>query len=324
MFLLRFDLRIPPFVDSLTPTVQYGEMLEMVRWADGEGFAGVVLSEHHGSEDGFMNAPLAVAGAVLGATRNLFCSVSALLLPLHDPLRVAEDVAALDLLAPGRLNVVIGIGYRESEFEMFGRDRSRRGAEAEAGIRTILRAWEGEPFEVDGRTVWVTPRPASDPHSLLAVGGSVEASAKRAARLHLPFIPAIGDQALLDAYLLESAACGHEAPFCAMPSGPGLVIVTRDPDRLWEQIGPNLVYDASVYASWQYPDQRTSWMVEADDIDQLRAGGQHLIVTPEECVELVRADGVVVLHPLCGGIDPAIGWESLHLVANEVMPALAG
>jgi|TARA_B100001105_G_scaffold136614_1_gene109511 alkanesulfonate monooxygenase SsuD/methylene tetrahydromethanopterin reductase-like flavin-dependent oxidoreductase (luciferase family) len=324
MFLLRFDLRIPPFVDSLTPTVQYGEMLEMVRWADGEGFAGVVLSEHHGSEDGFMNAPLAVAGAVLGATRNLFCSVSALLLPLHDPLRVAEDVAALDLLAPGRLNVVIGIGYRESEFEMFGRDRSRRGAEAEAGIRTILRAWEGEPFEVDGRTVWVTPKPASDPHSLLAVGGSVEASARRAARLHLPFIPAIGDRALLDAYLLESAACGHEAPFCAMPSGPGLVIVTRDPDRLWGEIGPNLVYDASVYASWQYPDQRTSWMVEADDIDQLRAGGQHLIVTPEECVELVRADGVVVLHPLCGGIDPAIGWESLHLVANEVMPALAG
>ena len=109
-----------------------------------------------------------------------------------------------------------------------------------------------------------------------------------------------------------------------MPSGPGLVIVTRDPDRLWEQIGPNLVYDASVYASWQYPDQRTSWMVEADDIDQLRAGGQHLIVTPEECVDLVRADGVVVMHPPCGGIDPSIGWESLHLVAEEVMPALAG
>ena len=57
MFLLRFDLRIPPFVEGLTPAAQYGEMLEMVRWADGEGFAGVVLSEHHGTEDGFMNAP---------------------------------------------------------------------------------------------------------------------------------------------------------------------------------------------------------------------------------------------------------------------------
>ena len=324
MFLLRFDLRIPPFVEGLTPVAQYGEMLEMVRWADDRGFAGVVLSEHHGCEDGFINAPLVVAGAVLGATRNLFCSVSALLLPLHDPLRVAEDIAALDLLAPGRLNVVVGIGYREAEFEMFGRDRSRRGADAEAGIRTMLRAWEGEPFELDGRTAWVTPKPASDPRSLLAVGGSVVASARRAARLHLPFIPAVEDRELLDAYLLESEACGHGSPFCMMPSGAGLVMVTRDPDALWDRIGPNLLYDALAYASWQYPDQRTSWKVEADDVEQLRAGGQHLIVTPEECVDLVRAGGAVVLHPLCGGIDPGVGWESLHLVVDEVMPALAG
>ena len=106
MFLLRFDLRIPPFVDGLTPADQYREFLEMIRWADQRGFAAVVLSEHHGTEDGYMSAPLVLAGAVLGATRNLFCSVSALLLPLQDPLRAAEDIAALDRLAPGRLKAV--------------------------------------------------------------------------------------------------------------------------------------------------------------------------------------------------------------------------
>ncbi len=90
MLLLRFDLRIPPFVEDLTPARQYGEMLDMVRFADAHGFAGVVLSEHHAADDGFMSAPLVVAAGVLGATRNLFCSVSALLLPLHDPIRVAE------------------------------------------------------------------------------------------------------------------------------------------------------------------------------------------------------------------------------------------
>ncbi|HAQ03263.1 MAG TPA: LLM class flavin-dependent oxidoreductase, partial [Acidimicrobiaceae bacterium] len=51
-------------------------------------------------------------------------------------------------------------------------------------------------------------------------------------------------------------------------------------------------------------------------------GGQHLIVTPQECVDLVRNDGAVVLHPLVGGVDPGIGWESLELVANKVIPAL--
>ena len=116
MLLLRFDLRIPPFVDDLTPARQYGEMLEMVRFVDDHGFAGVVLSEHHGAEDGFMSAPLVVAAGVLSATRNLFCSVSALLLPLHDPIRVAEDVAAIDLMAPGRIMVVAGVGYRDEEF----------------------------------------------------------------------------------------------------------------------------------------------------------------------------------------------------------------
>ena len=112
MFVLRFDLRIPPFVSSLTHGEQYSEFLKMVKWADDKGFAAVVLSEHHGTEDGYMNSPLLLAGGVLGKTSNLFCSVSALLLPLHDPLRIAEEIATVDLMAPGRLNVVIGVGYR--------------------------------------------------------------------------------------------------------------------------------------------------------------------------------------------------------------------
>ena len=63
MILLRFDLRIPPFVKNLDHARQYAEMLEMCRYADVNGFAGVVLSEHHGSEDGFMSAPLEIGRA---------------------------------------------------------------------------------------------------------------------------------------------------------------------------------------------------------------------------------------------------------------------
>ena len=324
MILLRFDLRIPPFVDGLTHARQYAEMLEMCRFTDEHGFAGVVLSEHHGSEDGFMNAPLVVAAGVLGATRNLFCSVSALLLPLHEPLRVAEDIAAIDLMAPGRINVVAGVGYRDEEFAMFGRDHTRRGRATDEALAIMLEAWKGEPFEVDGRPARVTPRPASDPHALLSVGGSVEASARRAARHHLPFVPAVHDPDLEAAYLDESARVGHGAPFCLMPSGPGLVLVTRDTEALWDRIAENLLYDARTYATWQKPDQRTSWQVDATDLDALRAGGQHAVLTPGQCIDLVRSKGAAVVHPLCGGIDPEIGWETLRLIADEVIPALTG
>ena len=323
MFVLRFDLRIPPFVETLTHGEQYREFFKMIEWADDKGFAAVVLSEHHGTEDGYMNSPLLLAGSVLGATKSLFCSVSALLLPLHDELRIAEEIATVDLIGPGRFNVVVGIGYRESEFEMFAKNRKTRGKDTEEGIRTILTALKGEPFEYKGREVLVSPKPVSDPSSLISVGGSVEISAKRAARLGLPFVPAVRDDSLETTYYAEAREVGYENPMCMMPSGPGMVMVSEDPERLWSEIGENLIYDAVTYAAWQYQDQRSSWHVEGTSIDELKKGGQHLIVTPEECVDLVRSNGVAVLHPLVGGLDPEIGWESLELVANRVIPALS-
>ena len=322
MFVLRFDLRIPPFVTNLTHAEQYREFLRMVEWSDDKGFAAVVLSEHHGTEDGYMNSPLLLARSVLGRTSNVFCSVSALLLPLHDPLRIAEEIATIDLIAPGRFNVVIGVGYRESEFEMFGKNRKTRGKDTEDGIRAVLTALKGRPFTYNGREVLITPKPVSDPSSLISVGGSVEISAKRAARLGLSFVPAVRDENLESVYYEEAKAVGYENPMCMMPSGPGMVIVTEDPERTWNEIGDNLIYDAISYAAWQYKDQRSSWHIEGTSIEELKAGGQHLIVTPDECVDLVKTNGAAVLHPLIGGIDPSIGWESLELVANKVIPTL--
>ena len=322
MFNLRFDLRTPPFTE-VTHGDQYRAMLEMVKWADTRGFAGAITSEHHGAEDGFMSAPLAISAAILGSTDNLMCTLSALLVPYHDPLRLAEDIAAIDLMAPGRFIVIAGLGYREFEFEMFGKDRTRRGRDTEEAIKVMQQAWTGEPFEYEGRTAWVTPKPVTQPHPIVMVGGSVPASAKRAARLRLPYMPPIGDQELVDLYYAEAAEIGFEGAFAMAPDGPGLVLVTEDPDALWARIGPNMLYDAQAYASWQYPDQRSGWHVEAEDIEGLKASGQFEVLTPDQCVELVRTKGAATLHPLCGGIDPAIGWETLELVVDKVMPALA-
>ena len=136
------------------------------------------------------------------------------------------------------------------------------------------------------------------------------------------FVPAVRDENLESVYYEEAKAVGYENPMCMMPSGPGMVIVTEDPERTWNEIGDNLIYDAISYAAWQYKDQRSSWHIEGTSIEELKAGGQHLIVTPDECADLVKTNGAAVLHPLIGGIDPSIGWESLELVANKVIPTL--
>lgn len=322
MFQLRFDLRVPPFA-STTHEQLYREAMDMVEWADERGFMGIVISEHHGVDDGYISSPLTLAGGMLGRTRRLMCTISALLVPYHDPLRLAEDIACVDLVSGGnRLVVIAGLGYREAEFEMFAKDRSRRGKLLDEAVDTMLKAWTGEPFEYQGRMVRVTPRPATRPHPTMMIGGSAEISARRAARFHLPYMPPIADKHLANVYYDEAKKLGFETPFVMMPSGPGAVIVADDPERVWDQIGPHALYDAQTYASWQYADQRSSWHVDAEDIAGVRSSGQYQVVTPDDCAKLARDNAAVVLHPLMGGIDPGIGWQSLQLVVDKVMPQL--
>jgi alkanesulfonate monooxygenase SsuD/methylene tetrahydromethanopterin reductase-like flavin-dependent oxidoreductase (luciferase family) len=207
---------------------------------------------------------------------------------------------------------------------MFGVDRSRRGAILEDAVRTMQQAWSGEPFEHEGRPARITPTPFRR-EPLMFVGGSTEIAAKRAARLRVNFWPAIGDPELKAAYEAECAEQGWSGGFTVMPNGPGFVHVTEDPERDWARIGPHALYDAQTYASWQTPGQRSSVHVAAETVDDVKASGVYRVVTPDECVALAGdlGDlGGLVFHPLMGGMDPALGWESLELFESAVRPKL--
>jgi alkanesulfonate monooxygenase SsuD/methylene tetrahydromethanopterin reductase-like flavin-dependent oxidoreductase (luciferase family) len=318
---IRFDLRCPAFSPA-THAELYAACLEQCAWADERGFESVVLSEHHGVEDGYLPSPLVMAGAVAGRTRRALISISALLVPLHDPVRLAEDIAVLDLASGGRVVIVAGIGYRDGEFEMFGVERRGRGSLMESHVELMRRAWTGEPFEHRGHTVTVRPTPVTRPHPTILVGGSTEVAARRAARLRLPFMPAIGDQSLADLYYAECRRQGYEGGWVMLPHGPGFVHVSEDPERAWSQILPHAQYDARTYASWQQPGMRSEVTTYASTPEELRASGVYAVVTPDECVELARKEGSLVFHPLMGGLSPDLGWESLELFASKVLPRL--
>src|SRR5690606_16937327 len=87
---LRYDLRFPAFADG-THGERYAACLDQCAWADELGLRSVTLCEHHGVEDGFMSAPLTIAAAVAARTRRIGISIVAALLPLHDPIRLAEQ-----------------------------------------------------------------------------------------------------------------------------------------------------------------------------------------------------------------------------------------
>lgn len=322
---LRFDFRNP--AEGAVPTGDlYTAALEMCEWADRIGLDYAALSEHHGAEDGFIPAPLTMAAMILGRTKRLMVSIACMIAPLNDPIRVAEQMAVIDLASRGRLSVVFGAGYRPEEFEMYGVERSRRGQLLEEFVETLSKAWKGEPFEWRGRTVLVTPKPRSRPHRMVFVGGSAEVSARRAARLRVGFFPSVNDPDLQQLYMDECERLGHRGSVF-LPTRPFCVHVSEDPERDWERLRPYVLHDAVTYAGWQTPEIRSDVAVFEDDFERIKASGVYAVVTPEQCVELaggVGDFGSVTLHPLLAGMPPELGWESLELFEREVMPRLPG
>lgn len=334
---IRFDLRVPAFAKT-TFAGQHRAMLEMVAWADRLRFDAVCLSEHHGDPSGFTSAPLTLAAAVLARTEHVHVSIAAALVPLHDPVRLAEQIDTIDCLAPGRLELVLGAGYRSAEFEMAGIDRRERGRRVEECVAVLRGAFSGKPFIHRGREVLATPPPATPGGPAIFVGGKTVASARRAARLRCGYSPAVAKHEVIAAYFAESDRIGFtdaEVFGCRSfdayrarhpanaPAAPGFVMVTRDPDATWRAIGPLAVHDAVTYAAWQEDGVVSDTAVPgAATWQDLRASGRFAVVTPEACLALAARDESLMLHPLMGGIEPALAWEGLRLFEHEVLPGL--
>jgi len=320
-WLVHHDLRAPGFG---TPRVRlYAEALAMTTWAEEHGCPRVVLSEHHGVEDGYLPAPFVFGAAVAARTSTIRIMVSALVLTLHDPFAMAEEVAVLDALSAGRVELTVVPGYVEEEFAMFGIPFHERGARFEAALEAFTTALTGAPATFGGRTATVTPGPTQRPRPLVIVGG---AAPRRAARLGDAFLPAVPDPALGDAYVAECRRLGKGDGILLWPSGPMWVFVTEDPDRTWGELGPHALHEANGYGRWAAAAPGASPYRPVDSVDELRESGRFAVVTPDECVALARdLDPLAALQlkPLVAGLDPDLGWRSLELFVDRVLPSLA-
>lgn len=326
MLLLRFDMRAPAWGPA-SPAELYTTALEMAEWAERHGALQLVVSEHHGSEDGYLPSPLVLASAMAGRTRSIGIQVAALVLPLHDPIDLAEQMAVLDIASGGRVSYVLAVGYRPEEYAMFGRSFGSRGRRMEACLDALRQAWTGEPFAFEGRPVRVTPTPVTPGGPALLMGGNTPAVARRAARYGLGMIAGGVNPELEAIYRAECESVGQEPGFFVNPP-PGSVtagFVAEDPDRAWAEMGPHLLHDARMYGSWLGPEQARITGQLADSVDELRANaGIYRIFTPDEAVEHVRKNGVFVAMPLCGGLPPALAWPSLELLVDRVLPRVRG
>ena len=230
----------------------YAERLAQITQAEAMGFDSVWLTEHHFCDDGYTPSPLVLGAAIGARTQRMRIGTNLMLLPLHDPVRIAEDAATLSLCTGGRFDLGVGIGYRELEFDQFQRKLSHRPSLIEEGIEVVRRSWSGEPVNFSGKRfsvgdVRVTPAPVRAPDILL--GGMVEPAIDRAARIADGFLCTGGIGLDLYAEALDRHGRvdeGNAALGC-------WAIIAEDPEaeaaRLGDQVDLNEVIDAAIKAA---------------------------------------------------------------------------
>jgi alkanesulfonate monooxygenase SsuD/methylene tetrahydromethanopterin reductase-like flavin-dependent oxidoreductase (luciferase family) len=316
---------VTPGLDPQQVAGQYQAGIEMAKYADEKGFFSISFEEHHGAPDGWSPTPLLNAGMIGAVTKNVRIIVQALLVPLHNAVRLAEEIAVLDLATGGRVSCVAGLGYRPEEYEQAGRSWKDRGKILDESLTCMLAAWAGEEVNYEGHGGKVTPTPISPAQALMFVGGTGKPGARRAARFNLPFLPAANLPWLEEFYNAECAERGV-TPFIMMPpTDTAMMYVAEDPDKAWAEYGKYFLHEATTYASWQTPDIHSAVHSHATTAEELRAEGIYQVKTPQQIIESAKEKGdfaATVLHPLVGGMPPEVGWESLELFVNQVLPAV--
>src|SRR6185369_5799072 len=165
-FGLYSSIANPPRGEHLDRSID--EVIAEAQLAEASGFDSCFFGEHHQDRDGFLPSPLIVATAVAARTQRLRVGTSVILLPLHHPVRIAEDVITLDLVSKGRVTLGVGIGYQPADFQAFGVPIEHRAAIFEESLQILRHCWSGEPFSFKGRhytlqDVQVRPRPFQRP-----------------------------------------------------------------------------------------------------------------------------------------------------------------
>jgi probable F420-dependent oxidoreductase len=313
----------------------YTEALDEVTKAEELGFDSVWMEEHHSVTNHYWPSPLVVLAGFATRTSRLTLGTDILVAAFHNPVRLAEDAAVLDVMSGGRLTLGIAIGYKPDEFSLYGVELEKRGARFEEQLAIIKGLWtqerisfKGAYYAVDGR---LEPKPVTKPHPPVWIGGWGDITLRRAATLADNWIP--GPTADLkrllagkERFLDNRRAAGRSQPITEWPLTRDLIIA--DTDRKARELAEAhimIAYRKEYAGGWRHPFIDASI---ATDLDRLMED-RFIIGGPDQCVRKVRrfVEEYGMTHLICRTFFPGMPHEhimrELQLIAREVAPAFS-
>jgi alkanesulfonate monooxygenase SsuD/methylene tetrahydromethanopterin reductase-like flavin-dependent oxidoreductase (luciferase family) len=316
------------------PTAIIDEAVEVVRAVAGMGFAWVSIGHHWLSNPTVWPQPIPLLARLAPETGNLRLKTSMLLLPLLNPVDVAENVATLDHITHGRLDLGVAIGYREKELEAAGLTRKDRVPKLEESLEVMKRLWRGDEVTFEGKYTKLSGvrmgfPPYQRPHPPLEMGAQSVGATRRAARLvdAVFFGPQVSweDVAkLVDVYREARVTEGPGTPGRAVASRS--LIVSASKGAAHAAAKAYLERTFAMYRGWemQEPTMVPLQLGFEVSLDDWTING-----TPAQCVETIaRAhaqglDGIgLTIYSLPRGVQARIDY--LQMIAEEIVrPAAA-
>ena len=310
----------------------YREALEEVIRAEDLGFDSVWMEEHHSVTNHYWPSPLPVLAGFATRTSRLVLGTDIIVAAFHHPVRLAEDVAMLDVISNGRLVLGIAIGYKPDEFALYGVELEKRGARFEEQLAIMKGLWtqeriqfRGTYYTLEGR---LEPKPVQKPHPPVWIGGWGDITLRRAATLADNWIP--GPTADLTRLLAGKRQFieRRRAAWVAAPTEWPLTrdVIIADTDQRARELAEAhimVAYRREYAGGWRHPFIDASI---ATDLDKLMED-RFVIGGPEQCVRRLRrfVEQYGMTHLICRMFFPGMPhthiMRGLELLAREVLPA---
>lgn len=317
-------------------TARFREHVEQVRQAHALGFESIFASQHYLSDPFTYFQPIPTLARVAAEAGDMRLGTGVLLLPLHQPVDVAEQLATLDVITGGRLVVGIGLGYRDVENEAMGQDPRTRVSRLEESLAVIERLWNGEPVRHEGRhfrlrDVRISMRPVQRPRPPVWLAANGDPGVRRAARLgdawmmnpHTTLATLERQLALFHATRREAG----RAPAREIPLVRECYVAPTRAEAVRES-APFLGAKYAAYRRWEQDRALPEGEAFSADMEAL-ARDRFVIGDPpavrEELARYRERLGVttVVFRLQWPGMDQARVLRSLRLLGEQVLPALA-
>jgi probable F420-dependent oxidoreductase len=311
----------------------YKEALDEVTHAEALGFDSVWMEEHHAVTNHYWPSPLPVLAGFATRTTKMTLGTDIVVAAFHHPVRLAEDVAMLDVMSNGRVVLGIAIGYKPDEFALYGVDLEKRGARFEEQLAIMKGLWtqktvsfKGTYYTVDGR---LEPKPVSKPHPPLWIGGWGDITLRRAATLADNWIPGpTADLKRLLAgkkqFLANRVAAGKTAPITEWPLTRDLIIADTDKKaRAFAEQHIMVAYRKEYAGGWKHP------FIDANiatDLEKLMAN-RFIIGAPDQVIPQISkfVEEYGMTHLICRTFFPGMPhahiMRELDLISKEIMPA---